>query len=191
MTIELFGYLSGLVMLASFAPYIRDIFLLKTKPERMSWFIWAMLGLIACFSQFTKGASYSLIMTGVQALGDLSIFILAIKYGLGGFLKRDKAALVGMILGLFLWYLTNEAALALFIVIIIDGAGVVLTVMKTYKSPKTETVSTWVLTSLAGFLGCLAVGKFSMILLVFPFYICLSGAAVLIAIELGSRRKSL
>jgi hypothetical protein len=190
MSVEIFGYLSGIAILVSFVPYIRDVFLNKTKPERMSWLIWGILGFIALFSQFAKGGTFSLIMTGAQAAGDLFVFILAIKWGIGGFLKRDLFALIGAALGLFLWFITKEAAVALFIVIFIDGTGAFLTVIKSYEKPTTETVSSWVLTLIGGFLACLAVGKLNFILLAFPFYICLASSSVLIAIKLGLRRSS-
>lgn len=186
---ELAGYLSGLLILISFAPYIRDIFLNKTKPERASWLIWAILGSISFFSQFAKGASYSLLLTGAQAVGDFFIFLLAIKYGLGGLLKRDIVALVGAIVGLSLWYITKEAATALFIVIFIDAMGAVLTVIKSYESPTTETISSWVFTCIAGFLACIAVGSLNFILLAFPAYICLASFAVLLAIKLGFQHR--
>lgn len=184
------GYLSGVAILLSFVPYIRDIFKGKTKPERISWLIWAILGSISFFSQLAKGASYSLVLTGAQTFGDLFIFILAIKYGFGGFLKRDVYALIGAGVGLFLWYMTKEAAVALFMVIFIDAIGVVLTVIKSYENPDTETVSTWVFTFAAGSLACLAVGSFNLILLAFPFYIALAGVAILIAIKLGFQRET-
>lgn len=185
---EITGYLSGLMALMSFVPYVRDIFLKKTKPERISWLIWAILGSILFFSQLAKGASYSLIMTGVIALGDLFVFILALKYGFGGFLKRDVAALIGASIGLFLWYITKEAAIALFIAIFIDAMGVILTVIKSYEKPATETISAWAFGSIGGFLACVAVGSFNFILLALPLYICLASLAILIAIKLGFRR---
>jgi hypothetical protein len=191
MIIETAGYLAGLAILLSFAPYIRDIFSGKTKPERISWLIWAILGTISFFSQLAKGASFSLIMTAAQTVGDLFIFILAIKWGFGGFLKRDVSALVGAALGLFLWYLTKEAAVALIIAIFIDATGAVLTVIKSYERPTTETVSSWVLTFIGGLLACIAVGGFNLILLALPLYICLASAAILIAIKLGVKRKEL
>lgn len=156
----------------------------------MSWLIWSIMGLISFFSQFAKGASYSLIMTGAQTLGDLFIFFLALKYGLGGFLKRDKIAFAGIILSLILWYITKEAAVALFFIILIDGTGAVLTMIKTYEHPETETVSSWVLTLAGGLLSCIAVGGFNFVLLAFPFYIFLASLGVLTAIKLG-REKSL
>jgi hypothetical protein len=176
-------------ILASFVPYTRDIFLGKTRPERISWLIWAILGAISFCSQFAKGASHSLVLTGAQAVGDLFIFFLAIKYGIGGFLKRDIAGLCGAALGLILWYVTKEAAVALFVVIGIDAIGAVLTVFKSYENPGTETVSAWVLTFVGGFLACVAVGSWNPILLAFPFYICLASLAILVALRLGSRRR--
>ena len=190
MTSEIAGYLSGVAILLSFVPYIRDIFRHTTKPERASWLLWTTLGSIAFFSQLAKGASYSLVMTGVQAIGDLFIFILAVKFGLGGLMKRDVAALVGAGIALGLWYVTSEAAIALFIVIFIDGIGATLTALKSYENPTTETVSSWVLTLVGGLLACLAVGKFDFILLAFPAYICLASLAILIAIMLGFRAKA-
>ncbi|MFA6254880.1 MAG: hypothetical protein WC675_02455 [Patescibacteria group bacterium] len=187
MITEIAGYLSGIAILLSFGPYLKDIFLHKTKPQRVSWLIWAILGLISFFSQFAEGASYSLVMTGAQAIGDLCIFILAIKYGVGGLMKRDFISLIGVGVSLFLWYLTKEAVVALFLVILVDAIGAVLTAMKSYQKPATETVSAWVLTFVGGLLACIAVGQLNFILLAFPFYICLASLTILVAIKLGFR----
>ncbi len=189
MIFQIAGILSGVAILLSFVPYIRDIFLNKTKPERISWLIWAILGSISFSSLLAKGASYSLILPGAQAIGDLFIFILAIKYGLGGFLKRDILALIAAGVGLILWYITDEPAVALFVAIFIDATGAVLTAIKTYENPTTETVSSWVLTFLGGLFGVVAVGSFNLVLLSFPFYICLASLSILIAIRLGARLR--
>ncbi len=188
---EIFGYLSGIVILLAFIPYLRDIFLGKTKPERASWLIWGILGSIALASQYAKGASFSLLFNGVQTFGDLFIFILAIRYGIGGFMKRDIFALIGVAIGLVLWYLTKEAALALLIVIFIDGTGTVLTIIKSYENPTTETMSAWILTALGGLLACIAVGKFNIILLAFPFYTFLANLGIIASIKLGLKKQTL
>ena len=121
-------------------------------------------------------------------LGDLVVFLLAIKYGFGGFVKRDVVALGGAAIGLILWYSTDEPAIALFIVILIDAIGGVLTILKSHEHPSTETLSTWVLTALAGFFAIFSVGSFNWILLAFPIYIFLINIAIIAAIQLGRRR---
>ncbi len=187
MITELAGYTSGILIFISFIPYIRDIFRGKTKPERGSWLIWTILGSIAFFSQFAKGASYSLFLAGIQGLGDLFVFLLSIKYGFSRLLKRDKIAILGAGISLVLWYFTKEAATALFLVIIIDGIGGILTIVKSYEAPATETLSTWILTGISGFFAMIAVGSFNFILLAFPIYIFLINFAIVAAVKLGSR----
>lgn len=188
---QIVGYLSGVAILISFVPYARDIFKRTTKPERMSWLLWSILGLISFFSQLAEGASYSLIMTGTQFFGDLLIFILAIKYGVGGLLKRDILGFAGAFFALLFWYISREAVTALFIVIFVDAIGAVLTAIKTYQYPATETVSTWVLTFLAGLLSSIAVAKLDLVLLAVPVYIALVGLAILLAIYFGRKRQGI
>jgi hypothetical protein len=189
MTQQLFGYISGFLILLSFVPYLRDIFKGTTKPERASWLIWSVLNMIAFFSQLAKGASDSLWLTGGQVVGDIAVFLLSIKYGMGGYAKKDLIALTAASTGLILWYITNEAAIALFIAIMIDAAGLYLTVEKAYEKPFTETLSSWVLTLLAGFFAFFSVDALNFTLLAWPMYIFIAGAAVTTAMILGKRRS--
>ena len=48
---KIFGYISAFFAIASIFPYIRDILRLKTKPQRVTWFIYSVLGSISFFSQ--------------------------------------------------------------------------------------------------------------------------------------------
>jgi len=170
-------------------PYIRDIFRLETKPERGSWFIWTVLGFIAFFSQLAKGATDSLWLTAGQTASVFIIFVLSLKFGYGGLGKRDVRALIGAGVGLILWYLTREASFALVFVILVDSIGTFLTLMKSYKDPGSETLSTWVMSGTSGIFGMLAVGSFNLILLAYPFYIVLANYVIVGAILLGKRQK--
>lgn len=185
---QLLGFATGIIITVSFLPYVRDTLMGKTKPERASWFIWTVLGGIAFFSQAAKGASTSLLLPGIQTFFELIIFLLAIKFGVGGFTRRDIIALCVAGLGLLLWYFTKEAAIALFIVIGIDAIGTVLTVIKSYEDPWSETLISWVLFSLSGFVTMFTVGSLNIILLSYPFYIFIANVAVITAIYFGKRR---
>ena len=169
-------------------PYIRDIFLLKTKPVRASWFIWTALGAIAFFSQLAKGATDSLWLVGGQTLAVLIVFLLSLKFGVGGLTKRDIKALIGAAVGLVLWYITDEPLWELFIVIVIDAIGAILTIIKSYDDPESETLSTWFMSGTSGILGALAVGSLNPILLVYPVYLMVANYAVVGAILFGRRR---
>lgn len=186
---QYFGYISGFLLLISFIPYLIAIFKGEAKPERASWLLWTILGGISFFSLLSEGATNSLWLPGVQAIGDALIFILSIKYGLGGLMKRDKIALAAAGMSLLLWYFTKEASVALVFAIIIDGAGAVLTMIKSYEEPITEPMSAWVLTCLGGFIGIFAVGNWQPIFIIFPLYIFVANLAIIISILLGRKNK--
>jgi hypothetical protein len=187
---ETIGLVSGIITIAGLLPYLRDIFRKTTKPERATWFIWMILGSIAFFSQLAKGATSSLWMTGVDTLAITIIFLLSIHYGVGGLAKRDIIALLVAFFGLVLWFFTKDAALALFLVILVDVSGSYLTIVKAHEDPGSETLISWFLAGLAGLLSAISVGSFNWILLSYPFYICLANWAVVAAMILGKRKSS-
>lgn len=187
--LQILGLTSGILGLVYCFPYIRDILLHKTKPERASWLIWSVLGSISFFSQLAKGATNSLWMTGADTLGVVVIFLLALKYGEGGLAPRDIKALIVASLGLVIWYFTKEPAFALFIVILVDGAGAILTILKAYEDPGSETMSAWFISGLSGFVAALSVGSLNWILLSYPLYIGIANWAVIVAMLLGKREQ--
>ena len=188
MSLLILGYLSGVVSLFGYPPYLRDIFHGTTKPQRASWLIWTVLGSIAFFSQLAEGATHSLWLTGTQSAGTFIIFLASLWRGEGGLAKRDIISLGVAALGLILWYFTRHAAFALLLVILVDAAGVVPTVLKSWEDPSSETMIAWVLASLGGLLGALAVGSLSFILLIYPLYIVIANLAVVLAILVGRDR---
>jgi len=188
--LEIIGLTAGAITLIGLLPYFRDIFRRKTKPERASWFIWTVLGGIAFFSQLAKGATNSLWMTGVDTIAIIIIFLLSIRYGVGGLVKRDIIALSIAFLGLILWFFTKEAAIALILVIIVDTSGSILTIIKSYEDPGSETMISWITAGVAGLLSAISVGSLNWILLIYPLYIWVGNWAVVAAIILGKRKAS-
>ncbi len=183
------GLFSGILAICSYIPYTKDILSKRVKPERASWLIWGVLASIAFFSQLSKGAQQSLWFTGFDSIGAILTFVLAIKYGFGIVKKRDTLALVFAGIGLIVWYLTNNAIFALIMTMLIDAIGVSLTVWKTYEHPETETYAMWLIVCVASILAIISVGKFDIILMIYPFYIFLANFAVVIAIFAGYRHR--
>jgi hypothetical protein len=186
--LEIIGIVSGLLAIVAVVPYIRDIIKKKTRPERASWLIWTVLGGIAFFSQLAKGATNSLWMTALSTLCVLVVFLLSLKHGEGGLVRRDIVALLVALLGLVLWYFTKDATIALLIVIGVDLSGSFLTIIKSYEDPESETMSTWILASISGLFGTISVGTLNWVLLMYPLYILFANLAVTIAIILGKKK---
>jgi hypothetical protein len=187
--LEVIGVASGVLAAGSYVPYSLDILRSKVRPERASWLIWSVLAGIAFFSQLAKGATNSAWFTGLDGIGAALVFVLALKFGVGGFTKRDITALIVSAVGLLIWFLTSDSLYALLVIMIIDAVGTSLTIAKTLKDPTTETYSMWVIVCIASCLALAAVGEFNMVLLVYPAYILLANLSVIAAKFFGERKK--
>ena len=186
-----FGILSVAVSNIAFIPYVRDMLSGKTLPLRSTWLIWTVLSGMSFFSNVDEGATVSLMYIGSEALETTFIFLLAIRYGIGGFLCKGNLLILGIAgLGLGLWAVTDDAIYALAIVIAISALGGWVTIVKTYRDPGTETTSCWALSALSALLGMLSVGVWDPVLLVYPLYLFLLYIGILAAIGLGRRRAT-
>ena len=175
---QILGWLSFVVLLLSYIPYVIDILKGNTKPERAAFFIWTVLGFSLISSQLAEGGMESVLLSVGGTVGPLIVFLLSIKYGVGGFLLRDKFALVFAAIGLLLWYLTNNPAFVLWIAILIDSAGVYLLLIKSYKDPASELPLLWASGVVAGTLSILSVGRLDINLLAFPVWLTINNGVI-------------
>lgn len=187
-TLAIFGILSGIFSALAYPPYIAAILRGKVKPERASWFIWSVLTAMGFFSQLAVGATHSLWLPGVQGIGVIIVFLLSIRYGFGGLMRRDVVTLVLAGVILIVWYFTKNAAMATYLTVLIDAMGAWLTVWKAYEHPHTETWITWALSGTGGLCALLSVGTLNAAVLSYPAYIAVANFAVVVAIILGKHR---
>lgn len=187
---EWFGMVAGVVGIAGYAPYIRDILRKTTKPDRIAWLIWAFEYAALFFAQLSAGAAYSLWIIGLQLVGVVVIFGLSLRHGVGGFSRQTILLLTCVFMALAVWFGTQNAAYAIIILIAVEASGVVLTVIKTYKKPRSETLSLWYCIAVAGALGVPAVGmNATPILYLYPISLILMSVSVIGAARLGARKQ--
>jgi len=185
------GVLAGLVSILDPIPYIRDVRRGLTRPHRGTWLIWSFLGVTAFWANLADGAAWSLAMIGVQALTMSAVFALSLRYGVGG-VSRFELALIALAgLGVVGWALSSQAVIATVFVVVADLIGVAMMLPKTWRDPGSETLSTFVLASLAGVLSAFAVGALHPGLLLYPIYFaCANGVvAGLIVVRRRERRR--
>ncbi len=185
--LEFFGYTSGILMMLSAIPYVRSILKGETKPHRMTWLIWSVLTIIAFFSQWAEGGTWSLLLTVGDTLAILVVFFFSIKFGVHGLRKIDLLSLLGAGASLLLWYITKQPAVALFLIILVDLIGANLTIVKSWKNPETENWVGWAICGIGGFFGVLAVGELNFVLLSFPIYIFLINSIMALIVLIRKR----
>lgn len=187
--VALAGVAAALLSLVDAVPYLRDIRRGRTRPHRVTWFIWTVLGVVAFVSQLADGATWSLWMFGGQALSMAAIFALSIRSGEGGLAANNVAMLGLAIAGVIGWYLSSEPIVATCFVILADAVGFGLMLPKTWLDPWSETRSTYLLATISGALSTVAVGGLDASLLLYPVYsACTDG---LTTVVITMRRRSM
>lgn len=180
--------ISVCAFLTAAPPYVIDTLKGKTKPERATWFIWSVLGVIAFVAQFRLGATLSLLFTGLDAFGSISVFLLSLHYGVGGWTKLDKIALAVAGFGVFAALLGRKPLFAIIGVLLADASGSILTIRKAFFMPDTETTISWWLVSVGALCSVLLVRSWDISLLLYPTYLFVVNGSVPCSQALGRWR---
>ena len=181
--VVILGLLAGLIGVADTIPYVRDTLRGTTRPHRGTWLIWGVLAVVVCLSQYADGASWSLVMAGVQAVLTSVIFVLSIRRGEGGLSRTELVMMAIAGAGVIGWLIAGEPLVATACVVAADLIGAAMMVPKTYRDPESETLVTFAFASLGGALAAGAVGALDASLLLYPVYYCLVNGAIALLIH--------
>lgn len=143
MSPALIGQIAGVFAVIQVIPYIVSIFRGHTKPERMSYFIWFIVDALTITSYIAIGATTTIWVGLVYVFTGLAIFLLSLKYGMGGFSKLDIFCLFLALIGLSLWVITSSALLAMCFALFAAKIGYLPTIKKAYFFPETENTLSW------------------------------------------------
>lgn len=176
-----------IISIGGYLPYISDIIKRKSKPNRVTWLIWSILGTVLCFASFEL-SDYDWMMICVPMVymvGPTIVAILSFWYGEGGTSKFDIFCFVCAFVGLGLWLILDMVVLALWLSIIIDGIGALPTIRKSFINPKSESIIGWSAFSLANALNFGVMfhrfdGTESIHSLVYPLYLFVISAIILV-----------
>lgn len=182
-----FGIVAGLIRIFTGQIYVRDVYAGHNHPQRSGWLIFLTLNFIFLSTQWVEGARYSIISLTIGTFFILLVIPKLKTQGVGGFDLKDKISLSVAIFGLFIWAITNEPLIALWMSLLVDAAGAWLVIEKTYRLPWSETKIAWLGTTLTGTLSLLAVGSIDYELLIVPGYLTL--VSIIMNYVIWSRRK--
>ena len=123
---ELFGIAALVISVAANIPYAIDIVKGKADPHRISWFIWTILGGVYFFSTiFESGAT---LFTIGELIGPVVIFLLSLKYGVGGQDRKNQFSLFVAIIALGLLFVHDGVIVSLLLALIVDAIAISITV---------------------------------------------------------------
>lgn len=120
--------------------YARDTIAGKTKPNKISWFLWAAAPIIGAAAAFSKGVGWAALPVFMAGFCPLLIFISSF-FNKKSYWKPEPLDYVCgalSILALILWLITKQPLIAIIFAIASDGMAALPTLIKSFKFPETE-----------------------------------------------------
>ena len=183
--------LGALLNLTGSLKYVFDTLKGKTRPNRISWFLWALAPLIAFSAELNQGVGLRSLMTFMVGFGPLMVVIASFisKKSVWKLTPFDYVCGGLSILGLLLWAITREGNIAIFFSILADGFAAVPTIVKSYKEPETESGLVFGLGIINAGITLLTINHWTFANYGFPLYILLICTLLssLIDLKLGPR----
>ncbi len=181
------GLLGALLVLVSGVPYMWALCRRKIEaPVYSSWAINVGLTALQLFSYKGVGAHLdtTLSLLVVNFMTGIVIFGLALRYGRWNWSLLDTIAVVGTCIGLMLWYVTSNPLTALMVSLGVDVVSTMPLIVKAWRKPKDEVLSTWGLATLGNASNMLALPGWSFGLASFPVVNTILNGAILLPLLL-------
>jgi hypothetical protein len=142
---EQFIYIGVFVNLVGIVWYLKNIIYGGTRPNLVSWFIWALAPFVGVFLQLKAGAGLSVLGVFMAGVGPLFVVILSLfKKDLYWKITRfDIVCGFFSILALILYIITNKVGISIFFAILSDGLAAIPTIKKSWEFPETESISSY------------------------------------------------
>jgi hypothetical protein len=190
---EYFALIGGLLGALGGFYYLYQTLIGKTKPNRVTWFMWALFPMIAFVAQLSQGVGSLAWVTFFAGLTPLLIFLASFVNKMAYWKTKatDYFLLSASLLSVWLWSITDNANIALVIAIVADLFAAVPTYQKAWYHPQSESWVAYAISTAGFFLSLLAIQTYDFQNLAFVIYVLLlnGSLALLSAREPPSRRE--
>lgn len=147
---------SALISIAGSSAYIRDTLKGTTKPNRVSWFLWALAPIIGTAAALSANADgWATVRVFLSGFLPLIVFIASFVnpksyWKLTAF---DVACGACALLAIGVWSLADSPRLAILLLALGDGFAALPTIRKAWQHPETETGFTYI----ASLISCILI----------------------------------
>jgi hypothetical protein len=178
---EAFGIAALVISVAANIPYAIDIVKGRADPHRISWFIWTVLGGVYFISTiFESGAT---LFTVGELIGPVIIFLLSLKYGVGGHDRKNQLSLLVAMFALGLLFVHDGVIVSLVLALLVDAIAISITVRKVLLDRDSESKAFWALGALAALFAILSLDQYILVGLLYPVYVLSVSAYIFLISE--------
>ena len=148
-------------------PYLLNTIGGGTKPNKVSWTLWAIAPLIATFAAISKGVTWAVVPVFMSGFGPFCVLVVSLfsKKSYWKLTVFDYFCGFFSVLALILWLITKEANIAIIFAIVSDFFAAVPTLKKAWTNPETETVTIYLTGLVSALTSFAAVSRW-----IFPEY---------------------
>lgn len=169
-----FVILGALLNLIGSSTYAYNTLKGDTKPNRVSWFLWATVPMIAFFAQIGEGVSlYTALMTFMVGFGPMLVLSASLlnKKSYWKISKLDYVCGGLSILAVVLWLATGTGLIAIALSILADLLAGIPTLTKAFKDPSSEHHSVFRNGALSAIITMLTIKEWTFASYAFSLYI--------------------
>lgn len=175
---EILGIAAGAISFVGYAIYAYSTVKGSTKPNRATWWILTLVGIMIASSYYSEGARNTIWVAVSYVIGPLLVAVLSIKYGESGWETLDILCLSTACLSALIWYFYQSPFTVLVVNIVMDFVALVPTIKKSYLRPDSEDALAWSVESVSGVMNVLALERWAFGLAFYPVYLLLINSVV-------------
>jgi hypothetical protein len=187
----LFAIAGSAVNFAACLNYVRAILKGEATPNRVTWFLWALVPLIAGAAQLRAGVGISTLVVLSVGAGPACIVLASFAKGTGSWKLGpfDYACGACSLAALALWAITGDPVAAIVLSIVADAAAALPTLRKAWLAPTTEDRSAYLIAFAGMILGILSVREATFSAYAFNAYLLVVSGALVLILYLPRRRS--
>lgn len=166
--------------------YIRDMFRGKSKPNLVTWGLWAFAPLIATIAALSADADgWATVRIFISGFGPLLVFISAfiVPKSYWRLSRFDYICGVFSIIAILVWLVAKQPLLAILLLAVADLFATLPTIIKAWKYPETETLYTYFIGLFTASIIIPAIPVWNIENSAFQIYLLLANVALFIAVS--------
>jgi hypothetical protein len=180
--------LSAVLSLSGSFAYIRDMFHGKSKPNLVTWGLWAFAPLVATGAALSANADgWATVRIFMSGFGPLLVFLFAfiIRQSYWRLSRFDYVCGVFSIIALLVWLGANSPLLAILLLAVADLLATLPTIIKAWKHPETETLYTYFIGLFTAIIIVPAIPVWNIENSAFQIYLLIANTSLFIIVSRG------
>lgn len=184
-----FTVVATVVGIIGFVPYVKDIFLFKTKPHLYTWLIWSITQGTAILGIWYGGGGWGVLNLTVGTIFVIAIFLFSVKYGTKNITKSDTVILVAALCAILVWWQLHAPLISIITVSAIDFISYIPSFRKSFHEPWSETMGTWILFAISDIFAMLALSEYNLLTLI--YLVSITSANIILVLICFLRRRAI